>query len=209
MKNTILQISSTCRVNVGILLTSLNKMKNIPLLCIILKHKQCDEVDQAAVSEHITNNTSTKLSMLDAMFRGSGRVFMALIERKRHFPSAARTQRGQFSKSSALFRFMGLAVHSQVSEAFYPSWGFFLPLHNKTRSHRGTYGKIYHLMSTWGQQMRSYLPLFWHMYLCCWFGCHKETGVCLSFNLKYTLFPTVISSCTAVTRCSTVCRSSS
>lgn len=37
-------------------------------------------------------------------------------------------QRGQFSKSSALFRFMGLTVHSQVSQALYPSRASFFPI---------------------------------------------------------------------------------
>lgn len=54
---------------------------------------------------------------------------MALRERKRHFPSGVSTQRGQFSKSSALFRFIGLAVHSQVSEASVSILGLFFFLY--------------------------------------------------------------------------------
>lgn len=139
------------------------------------------------------------LNTLDAVLRESSHVFMAFRERKRLFPSAVSTQRGQFSKSSALFRFVGPAVHSQGSDlSIQPSSGVFFPYpSNKSRSPRGSQGKIYHLMSTWGPQMRPYLALFSHTYLHHWCGCNKkEECVCISHPEEHTP-PTVLNSCTA------------
>lgn len=76
----------------------------------------------------ITKKVGIKWSTLDTVLRESSHVFMAFRERKRHFPSGVWTQRGQFSKSSALFRFMGPAVHPQVSDLSIPAQFFFFTL---------------------------------------------------------------------------------
>lgn len=74
---------------------------------------------------------------------------MAVRGRKRHVPSGVPAQRRQFSESSGVFWFTGLAVHPQVTQAFISVLGpSFFPPHNKTRSHRGGLGEIYHLVST-------------------------------------------------------------
>lgn len=130
-----------------------------------------------------------KLDTQHVVLRESSHVFMTFGERQRHFPSAVSTQRGQFSKSSALFRFMGPAVHSQVSDLSIPALWFFFLLYssNKATSPRGSQGKIYHLTSTWGPEMRTYLALFSHTYLHRWCGCHKKRSVFAFHILQNTL----------------------
>lgn len=74
-----------------------------------------------------------------------------------------------------------------------PSFFFSYP-RNKVRSHRGSQGKIYHLMSTRGPQMRSYLATC--IYTVGLDVIKKEELVCISHPEEHTP-PTVVTSCTA------------
>lgn len=110
-------------VNVAFSVTTPNKRKKknvsvaLPLLCMPIKCQQCKNVSLATASERNGQN-HILTSWTQCSERESGHVLMALRKRKRHFPSGVSTQRGQFSKSSPLFRFTDPAVHSQVREAF-------------------------------------------------------------------------------------------
>lgn len=133
---------------------SLDEKKHYTALvvCILIKCELSDNDSLATVFERTEPkahpdipNSVLRAAMSSQHLERERDTFHLVFRHKE--ASSAKVQHCLCSRTQQFILRSGRLFASCTACLFFP--------HHKTRSNRGTYGKIYHLKSTWGPQMRS------------------------------------------------------